>query len=119
MEIQKLAGLLLAAAVLPALAANVSGRWNIDGDVQGNPVKAICELKQEGSHITGTCKAEDRDPWKLTGKVEESNITFTYDVEHDGQTYTLVYTGTMDGDSAMKGQIEVAGVTGDFTAKKE
>ena len=118
LRLNKYALTLLAGAVLPALAADVSGRWNLDGDVQGNPIKAACDLKQDGTQLTGTCKAEDHDPWKVAGKVEESKITFSYDVEHEGQTYTLVYTGTIDGNS-MKGDIEVAGVAGEFTAKKE
>ena len=46
-------------------------------------------------------------------------VTWQYDVEYNGQTYTLVFTGTLESDTAMKGAFRVGGGDGAFTAKKQ
>ena len=119
LRVTKYVLMLLAGAVLPAFAADITGHWSFDGDVEGNPVKHECDFKQDGAQLSGTCKSTERDPWTIAGKVDGSKVTFSYDAEHEGEKYNLVYTGTLDGDSTLKGEIEVAGVTGDFTAKKQ
>jgi hypothetical protein len=106
----------LAAATL--LAADVSGTWDVDGDVMGNPVKFTCTLKQDGETLSGTAVLEGKDV-PITGSVEENAVTFEYDAEHEGTTYHLVFSGTLGDDGAIKGTIAVAGVEGTFTATKQ
>ena len=111
---------LCAAALVVAtvLAADVSGTWNVDGDVVGNPIKFPCTLKQDGETLTGTATVEGKDV-PVKGSVKENTVTFEYDTDHEGTTYHLIYTGTFGDDGGMKGTIAVAGVEGTFTAKKQ
>lgn len=102
----------------PIYAADISGHWALAGNVAGVSFTAECELKQDGAKMAGTCVSGDKQNWKLSGEVTESKIKFTHDTVYEGSNYTLNYTGTMQGDADIKGDIEVAGNAGDFTMKK-
>jgi hypothetical protein len=108
----------VALAWTTVLAADVSGTWSVDGDVYGNPVKFTCTLTQEAEALTGTAALESGDV-PVTGIVAENTVTFEYDAEHQGTTYHLVFTGIIGEDGVMTGTIAVAGVEGQFTAKKQ
>ena len=105
------------AAPATSAAADVSGKWSVEGDVVGNPVKFTCELKQEGEKLTGTASINGQNQ-PMNGTVKESVVSFTFDVVHDGTTYNQVYTGKLK-DTTIEGKIEVAGVEGTFMAKKQ
>ena len=106
----------LAAAVS---AADVSGTWDVNGDVQGHPVVFACELTQEGETLSGTAKIDVQDV-PITGSVKEDSVTFELDAT-DGQgiTHHLVFTGTVGEDGEITGTIAVSGAEGYFTAKKQ
>lgn len=108
----------VALAAMTALAADISGTWNVEGDVVGNPVKFACDLKQDGEKLTGMAKVEGADV-QLTGTAKDASVTFEFDTEHQGTTYHLVFTGTLGDDGGLKGKIAVAGVEGTFTAKRQ
>jgi hypothetical protein len=105
-------------AALPLAAADVSGVWKVDGDVAGNPVKPACTLKQEDTALSGVCKSELGDS-PLKGKVDGKKVMFSYDIEFQGQKYTLSYVAELISDTELKGTIDVGVAAGDFTAKKE
>ena len=118
----KRAALALCAVVLAAvtvLASDVSGTWNVDGDVVGNPVKFPCVMKQDGEALSGTATLEGGKDVPVTGTVKEKVVTFEFDTENQGSTYHLVFTGTLGDDGGLKGTIAVAGVEGTFTATKQ
>jgi hypothetical protein len=99
-------------------AADFSGNWSVDGDVASHPVKFVCALKQAGDKLSGTTTLEGKEI-AITGSVKEKTLTFTFDVDYQGSTYTNVYTGTLDDNGVVQGTIEVAGQLGTFTAKKQ
>jgi len=101
-------------------AADASGTWNVEGEVVGNAVKFTAVLKQEGTALSGTATlAGASKQLPVTGSVKEKVVTFQFDVEWEGNTYTDVFTGPLGDDGVIKGKIEVAGVEGTFTAKKQ
>jgi hypothetical protein len=108
----------VAFAVVTGAAADVSGTWDVDGDVVGNPVKFACALKQEGETLSGTATLMGKDV-PVKGSVKDGVVTFQFDVEYEGTTYTDVFTGRIGDDDAMAGTIAVAGVEGRFTAKRQ
>jgi hypothetical protein len=107
-----------ASAAFAAVAPSVSGAWSVDGTVYGNTVKYDCTLEQDGEKLTGTAKIEGKDI-PLTGSVKESEVTWSLDVDYNGQPLTVVFTGTLGSEKAMSGKIAVAGVEGEFTATKK
>ena len=103
---------------LAAAAADVSGTWNVDGDVVGIAVKFACTLKQDGEKLSGTANMQGKDI-PMTGSVKGSTVSFTFDVDHEGTTYTNVFTGRLGDNGVIEGSIAVGGVEGSFTAKKQ
>lgn len=108
-------------ASLPAFAEDFSGVWKVDGSVADNPVVATCTFKQTDNQISGSCKMDSDQALTVKGEVKDKQVTWKYDLEHEGTVYTLTYTGTMDSATSMKGTISVdpSDSEGDFTAKKE
>jgi hypothetical protein len=115
---QLTAALAVALAVVTGAAADVSGTWDVDGDVVGNPVKFTCTLKQEGEALSGTATVTGKEV-SVKGSVKDGVVTFQFDVEYEGTTYTDVFTGRLVDNDSIAGTIAVAGVEGVFTAKKQ
>jgi hypothetical protein len=101
-----------------APADSLVGRWQIKGDVMGNPVNEFCTFSQADSVLTGKCAENDNDEAMLiAGEVKDGKITFWHGGEWDGQELTIVYSGTMSAPDVLKGTIEVRpmNVAGTFT----
>ena len=98
-------------------ADSLVGRWQIKGDVMGNPVNEICIFAQADSVLSGSCAGEDGEAALLAGKIEGAKITFWHGGEWDGQPLTIVYAGAMSAPDVLKGTIEVRpmNVAGTFT----
>ena len=114
-----IAVLALALAPVVTAAADVSGTWNVNGDVMSNPVVFVCTLTQAGETLTGTATFEGGKTAPVKGGVKDGTLTFQFDVDHEGQTYTNVFTGTLKDAGVIEGSIAVGGVEGSFTAKKQ
>jgi hypothetical protein len=100
---------------LPAGAAaadDVSGKWTIDGDVQGNAFTLNCAVTQAADALGGQCEVQGMES-ELTGIVKEADFQFSITVSG----YTLNYSGKVDGDT-MAGGIEVAGANGTFNGRR-
>jgi hypothetical protein len=110
---------LLALSALPVFA-DVSGVWNVEGDIAGNPIIAACTLKQEEAKLSGACKSELGNS-DLTGSVDTDKVKWQYEIEYQGMKYTLVYEAKLDSETSMKGTVSVASGEGDgaFSAKKQ
>ncbi len=68
--------------------------------------------------LGGSCATEHGDK-PLTGKVDGTKITLSYDSEYEGTPLTVKYSGTIDSAAAkLSGSVSVEqfGVDGDFTA---
>ncbi|MDB5397186.1 MAG: hypothetical protein JWM91_4692 [Rhodospirillales bacterium] len=99
-----------------AFADDVTGAWKVTGDVVGNALETVCTFAGTADKTTASCvnkegQAAAATPAKVTGK----DVTWDWDA---GQA-TLTFKGTMDNPKTMKGDIEVQGVTGSFTAAKQ
>ena len=102
-----------------APADTISGRWQITGDVVGNPLDQVCTFQQSGSALTGSCAAAGGSAIALTGEVKENTITFQHGGEYDGQPLTIIYTGSLENPSEIRGTVLVQpfDVSGVFAAK--
>ena len=110
-----LAAFLIAVTAAVASAADLSGTWEVDGDVQGHAVKYTGTFEQQGQTLSGTARLADGREVAVTGTVDDTKASWTFEV--DG--YVLTFSGTVDSDDDMKGTIEVSGAWGDFTAKRQ
>jgi hypothetical protein len=105
----------------PAAPASVAGTWNLATNVAGNTGTPTCTFKQEAEKVTGTCTSgTNNTPSEASGEVTDTKITFRYVIDWEGQPLTLIFSGTLDTPTEMKGTLDVqpVGVAGDFTGKK-
>jgi hypothetical protein len=112
--------LLLIAAILPGLASEkepFSGKWQVRQNIADNESTQLCSFTQTGAELTGMCG----NSGKFTGKVDGQSATWSYKVEHNGSTYTLKYSGTINAENHIVGTVlvEEPAVEGAFTATPE
>ena len=110
---------LIAATLLHlAPAADVTGTWQIRGDIMGSPLNTVCTLKQADTAITGTCSVEGQGAADVKGEVKDGKVTFQHGGDYEGQALTVVYSGTLVSPTELKGTITINpfDVGGEFTA---
>jgi hypothetical protein len=97
-------------------AADLSGTWTADVILDAGSGTATFVLKQTGETLTGTYEGTFGKA-SVTGTVKGDKVEWAFDADQVG---TCSYTGTLQGDSQMKGTV-VYGVVGSgmFTAKKK
>ena len=122
--------LVLAAAfaLLPAaaLAADLSGAWNVAGsfDAMGIKYNSACTLAQDaGGKLTGACQGTAQESAATTGTVTtgadgKTAVEFAYDTSYQGTPVHLDYKGTVQGDGTLAGTVDAGGASGTFTAAK-
>jgi len=124
--------LILAAAAgalaLPGLAsaADLSGAWKLAVSAGDMTFHTNCSFTQAAAALTGSCISADPapdgapapKPSAVTGTVDGSNVKFGYDVTFGDMTIHLDYSGALDSDTSMKGNIGVADMQIPFTATK-
>jgi hypothetical protein len=110
--------LLTGAALAPAAdTAPLNGKWQIYIRIADREASATCTFVQTGNDLAGECTS-DRGTEKVTGKVEDTKVTW----KSTGGTVTLSYTGTLGKTADMAGfvagsvLVEEYGVEGEFTA---
>jgi len=95
-------------------AADLTGKWTFNGDIQGNAVVLNCDVKQSAeAKLAGPCDVSGAERVEMAGSVKEAAVTFSITV----QGYTLNYTGKIEGDK-VSGSIEVEGASGTFEGQR-
>ena len=114
--------MLLALALLVSLstapADSITGKWQLKGDVVGNPLNSTCDIKQTGTTLSGSCTNETGAALPITGTVKDGVVTFSHGGDYQGTELTVTYSGKLESPSQIKGTIEVKpfNAEGTFTA---
>ena len=94
--------------------ADLSGKWILNGDVQGNAVTLDCAFTEAADgKLSGRCQVNGMEAVEVSGAVKGAAIEFSFTVAG----YTLNYSGKIDGD-AMAGAIDVSGASGTFSGSR-
>src|SRR5271163_2689852 len=103
-------------AQAPAGDAGLTGTWKLHQSIAGNDSDSECTFTQKDADLTGSCKT-DKDPIKLTGKVDGKKVSWSYNSDYNGTALTVKFNGTFDS-GKITGEVEVDpfSATGDFTA---
>ncbi|MFB3923478.1 MAG: hypothetical protein ACE145_17285 [Terriglobia bacterium] len=96
--------------------AKVAGTWEMTAQGRRGTRTQTLVFQQDGSTIKGTIKGP-RGEAPLEGTVEGSKITFTVTRETPNGSFTIEYTGTLEGDS-LKGTFHSERFDGEWTAKR-
>ena len=93
-------GLIL--GVLPALAADVAGKWTSEFDSQIGLQKYTFDLKVDGEKVTGKASfermGEKGEVDLLEGKLVGDQISFVETFDAMGNSVRIEYKGTVKGD---------------------
>ena len=114
----------LALGSVAALAADFNGKWS--GTVQGmrGPQNLTFNFKVDGATVTGTITTPRGDIDVSNGKIDGNTISFDQVMNFNGNSFTISYKGTIDGDTIKFTRSFSAGPDGqprppqEFTAKR-
>jgi hypothetical protein len=97
--------LLFCAAAIAALAADVSGKWDMTVETEMGAGSPVFVLKQDGDQLSGTYTGQLGEA-KVSGTVKGDVVEFSFEVSPGGDAIKVVYKGTFDGSSGMKGTVD-------------
>ena len=92
--------LFFALGSVSALAADFNGKWT--GDVQGrngNTQTLTFDFHVDGATLTGKVTTPRGDTDISNGKIDGDNISFEQVMNFNGNSVTISYKGTADGDT--------------------
>jgi len=109
-------GLCLLALVLcgvTILAAEVDGTWTASFNTQIGEQHYTYTFKADGEKLTGTAKNDFSETKIEEGVIKGNDISFTENLDFQGQKIPIKYTGTIKGD-----QIEFTRQVGTFATEQ-
>jgi hypothetical protein len=98
---------------------SVAGKWSVHSSIAGNESDQACTFAQDGKALTGSCinADENKTVVKITGSVDGTKVTWTYNSDYNGTALVVKYTGTLAaGKITGDANVDPFGVSGDFTA---
>ena len=90
-------------SVALALAADVSGTWQLTVETNQGMGSPTVAFEQKGEQLTGTFHSQVFGEAKLTGTVKGNVIEFSFIGEAGDEKLKVDYKGTIEGATAMKG----------------
>lgn len=99
---------------------DVTGKWLFSVTTGAGTGTPTVTLKQQGDSITGHYSSQVFGEKDLRGTVEDRKISFTIDADLQGTRLLVKYSGRVEADGTLKGDVDVGGqATGTFTAKRQ
>ena len=105
---------------LPVLAAidGVDGNWSGTVSTPNGDFPLAFTFKTDAATLTGSMTGPDGSAMPIAnGKMDGNNLTFSVDVNMNGNVFSLSYKGVLDGEQ-IKMTAEVQGQAFDFVVKK-
>jgi hypothetical protein len=97
-------------SALLAVAADVSGNWQITVETSQGSGTPTVVFRQQGEQLTGTYKSQVFGEAALTGTVKGNVVEFSFEGEAGGQQIKAVFKGIIESANAMKGKASYAGL---------
>ena len=96
-----------------AFAADIDGTWTATFDTAIGEQHYTYTLKADGEKLTGTAKNDYGENKIEDGVIKGNDLSFTENLNFQGQAITIKYKGTLDGD-----QINFTREVGTFATEK-
>ena len=111
--------LLMAAGLFAQTPADVAGDWALMVDTDAGPTTPSVVLEQDGTELTGHYSSETLGEADVTGSVSGNEVQFSFSASAQGFDVDVSYTGTLQDDGTLSGQISLGGLGGGtFTGKR-
>lgn len=103
-----------------AQTADVAGAWALEVTTDQGVSRPSFTLEQDNENLTGHYSSETLGEADLIGTVSGSRVTISFNASLQGQSFPVVYRGTVDENGDMSGTIDLAGgqLTGTFAATR-
>jgi hypothetical protein len=100
---------------------NMTGSWALEVSSDQGITTPALTLVQEGMKLTGHYSSDTLGENDITGMVDGSNVTISFDADLQGQSAPVIYKGTVDEEGVWSGTLDIAGgmLTGTFKAEKK
>lgn len=108
---------LAASLAIPAFAADVTGKWKISFEMNGEKREGAMNLKVDGSKLTGTMESTRGTSEISEGKIDGDTISFVVIRNFNGNEVKISYKGKVIGDE-MKLSVDFNGNELPMTAKR-
>lgn len=111
--------LVFAASVVAAQDSPVTGQWRVHTSLGGKEIDQTCSFSDDNGRLTGSCSGEDQGSVKLTGRVDDVNVSWSYaTTDDDGDSTSVRYYGRLDA-GRITGTVTMGetGTQGDFIAR--
>ena len=92
-----------------AFAAAIDGTWTATFDSRGGEQHYTYTFKADGEKLTGTAKNDMGETTIEEGVIKGDDVTFTENLDFQGQKLSIKYKGKMSGD-----EIKFTRQVGDF-----
>ena len=109
---------LLAILILPVTvyASDITGAWTATFSTQIGEQSYTYDFKVEGAVLTGTITTANGAATLTDGKVEGTTVTFTENLNYQGQALIITYKGEIVSDDEINFTRNVAGTDEPLTA---
>lgn len=102
----------------PSAAIDMTGKWIFSVETSAGTGTPTFTFKQDGEKLTGHYSGQLGEA-DLTGTVKDTDVSFNFMVDVQGNQLQITYTGTADANS-IKGKVNIAGLgEGTFTGKRQ
>ena len=102
-----------------AIADGVDGNWSGAVSTGNGDLPVGFVFRADGTNLNGSMIAPDGSPSPITnGKVDGKNLTFSVDLNYNGNIFPLAYKGVVDADQ-IKLSTEFQGQIIEFVVKKD
>jgi hypothetical protein len=99
------------------LAADVSGKWDFQVNLDAASGNPTFTFKQDGETLTRTY-AGQLGSAKVSGTVKGDRIDFSFEAEYSGDKIKAHYTGKIESPARMSGSVDYGGLAkGTWTAE--
>ena len=99
---------------------DVTGTWAFEVQTEAGAGAPQVTFKQDGEKLTGHYSSAVLGEAELTGTVKGTAIEFAVAASVQGNSLTVIFTGTVDDANSMKGKVSFAGLgEGTFTGKRK
>jgi len=107
------------ALVATAYAADVDGTWTATFNTQIGEQHYTYTLKADGEKLTGTAKNDMGERPIEDGVIKGNDISFTENLDFQGQKLLIKYTGKLNGDEIKFTRQVGTFATEEFVAKRK
>ncbi len=102
---------------VPAMAADVDGRWTGSVDTPGGTFPVEFTFKADGATLTGSTGPAGMQVPIKNGKIDGNKISFDLDLDFGGMAITFSYTGVVS-PSEIKLTSDIMGMPFEYVVKK-